>query len=338
MSEARVAFLPAAPDGCALYRLWLPHLRTPESRYFSKAPVPFKALAGCNVVVVQRLASHENYATLEKFKNIGLGIVFDLDDDMWSIAASNPAAPIMKALQGQMAGFDECSKLCNIVTVSTSRLETAVRTNMKHGVPIRIVNNAVELAMFQPSILLKDPNRVIIGWGGSATHSEDLRELGDSLLFLLRSESKAFLHFVGMIPDKRYIGNSRILAHGWVPVHEYAVRLATWNWDVYLAPLTNSRFNRSKSAIKAMEAGAMKIPCLMSDVQPHQEFVCHDKELEWLLCRTPNDWLEKLQELVCNHKLREHLGLRCYETVRDFYSMEKRALVWKNIYDSVVQN
>src|ERR1039458_5213003 len=338
MSEARVAMLPAnSADGCSYWRLWMPHLRTPESRYFSQAPVPFKALVGCNVVVVQRLASHENYATLEKFKKIGLGIIYDLDDDMWAIAASNPAAPIIKRLRGVMAGFDECSKLADVVTLSTGRLEASVKTNMRHGGPTRGAMNAVEMALFRPSLLPKNPNRVVIGWGGSATHSEDLREMGDAPLALLRAEPKAFLHFVGMIPDKRYIGNPRILAHGWVPGHEYAARLSTWNWDVYLAPLTDSRFNRAKSGIKAYEAGALKIPCLMSDVQPHREFVCHDKELEWLLCSKPNEWFDKLRELVQNRELREHLGQRCYEVVREHFSMVKRAPVWKAIYDSVVK-
>ena len=154
---------------------------------------------------------------------------------------------------------------------------------------------------------------------------------------LLRSESKAHLHFVGMIPDRRYVGNPKILAHGWVPVHEYAVRLSTWNWDVYIAPLTDSRFNRAKSGIKAYEAGALKIPCLMSDVQPFREFTCHDKELEWLLCSKPQEWLEKCRELVRDRGLRERLGIKCYEVVREHYSMEKKAAVWHEIYNSVVK-
>jgi len=312
-------------------------LRTPNSRYISTAPVPFKALAGCNVVVVQRLASHENFDTLRKFKEIGLGIVYDLDDDMWSIASSNPAAPVMKSLRGQLAGFDECSRLADIVTCSTGKLESSIKTNMKHSVPTRVVNNAVELAMFRPSILPKDESKVVIGWGGSATHSEDLRELGDSLLTLLKAESKAHLHFVGMIPDKRYVGHQKIIAHGWVPVHEYASRLATWNWDVYLAPLVDTRFNRAKRGIKAMEAGALRIPCLMSDVQPFREFVSHDKELEWLLCRKPQDWLDKCRELVNDKAMREYLGGRCYDVVKRVYSMEARAPVWQQIYQSVVK-
>lgn len=337
MTTARVAFLPAnAADGCAFYRLWLPYLQTPDSKYISKAPVPFSDLAGCNVVVVQRLSSKQNAESLMKFRDIGLGIIYDLDDDMWAIESSNPAAGMMKRASEHLVGFDQCSQYADLITCSTSRLESSVRTNMKHGVPTRIVNNAVDTAMFRPSILPKDPDRVIVGWGGSATHSEDLKQMGTSMLELVRLESKAFLHFVGMVPDRSYIAHPKILAHGWVPVHEYAARLATWNWDIYLAPLTNSRFNRSKSSIKAMEAGAMKIPCLMSDVQPFQEFVCHDKEMEWLICRNPKDWLEKTTMLVNDSAMRKHFGELCYNVVRDVYSMEVRARVWKEVYNSCV--
>lgn len=337
MNPARVAFLPAnAQDGCAFYRMWLPYLQMVGSKYVSKAPVPFSDLAGCNVVVVQRLSSEKNEESLVKFKELGLGIIYDLDDDMWAIESSNPAAAKLKNAP-EMVGFDRCSQHADVITCSTGRLESSVRTNMKHGVPTRIVNNAVDTAMFRPSILPKDPDRVIVGWGGSATHSEDLKQMGSSMLDLIRLESKAYLHFVGMVPDRSYIANPKILAHGWVPVHEYAARLATWNWDIYLAPLTNSRFNRSKSSIKAMEAGAMKIPCLMSDVQPFQEFTCHDKEMEWLLCKTPKDWLEKTTALVKDAAMRKHFGELCYNVVQDIYSMDVRAWVWREVYNSCVQ-
>lgn len=298
----------------------------------------FKALSGCNVVMVQRLASTENMDTLKRLKDMGLGIVYDLDDDMWSVAASNPAAPVMKALAPYLAGFDRCSELADMITCSTGHLESSIKTNMRNGVPTRVINNAIDMDLFQPCILPKDPTRVVIGWGGSATHGEDLQEMGSSLFNVMRSDNRAFAHFVGMVPNlQQFIGHPRVLAHGWVPVSEYPARLATWNWDIYLAPLTSSRFNRSKSCIKALEAGALKIPCLMSDVQPFREFTSHDKELQWLLCSNPKQWFEKLHELVSDDGLRQHLGEVSYKVTRDIYSMKKKVAVWKQLFDSVAR-
>src|SRR5712675_2126122 len=103
-----VAMLPAADDGCGYYRLWLPHLRTPNSKWCPanrEGLVAFNAFAGCNVAVVQRLASDKNYETIEIMKQMGMKIVFDLDDDMWSVQSSNPAKEQLKMFQNYERGF-----------------------------------------------------------------------------------------------------------------------------------------------------------------------------------------------------------------------------------------
>lgn len=334
--NAVVCFLPAGPDGCAFYRMFMPHLRTEGSRYISTVPVPFSVMSGCNVAVVQRLATDQNYETLKKMKMMGLKIIYDLDDDMWSVQAPNPAHKQIKAVHEREIGFEQCASLCDLVTVSTMKLQTAVRTNASMKTNIRVVNNAIEMAWFKPSSVPKDPNHVIIGWGGSPTHAEDLREMGDAVTNVVNDIDIAYAHFVGMIPTKAFIGHKKIKSHGWVPVHEYPRRLSSWNWDIYLAPLNDNRFNRSKSNIKMLEAGAMKIPCLASDVQPYQEFVSHDKELEFLLCRTPRQWEEKLKILVKDEAYRKLLGEKSYEVVKREYSMEKKALVWRDVFESVL--
>lgn len=332
VQDPRVVFLPAAPDGCAFYRLWMPHLRTKDSRYISYPQIPFSALAGCNVAVVQRLASVESYKTLIRLKEIGFRLIYDLDDDLWALQASNPAKNILERVHNEMIGFGRCSEEADMVTVSTLSLQSSVEMNVKHHVPVRVVNNAVEMSMFCPCPKKRNDGTVVIGWGGSATHKEDLETLGESLLQIINSVDNARLHFVGMIPDMRYVGHRKIRANGWVPTMEYPMRLSSWNWDIALAPLASNRFNRSKSGIKMMEAGAMKTPCLASDVQPYREFVCHEKELEWLLCKSPKDWLEKLRTLVKDTSYRNYLGELCYKVVREVYSMESRASQWDQVY------
>jgi len=87
--------------------------------------------------------------------------------------------------------------------------------------------------------------------------------------------------------------------------------------------LQDNRFNRSKSNLKMLEAAAVKIPCLASDVQPYREFCSlGGKELEWLLCRFNQDWEKKLDRLIQDPLYRNYLGDLMYQTAKQYYDIE----------------
>jgi glycosyltransferase involved in cell wall biosynthesis len=330
----RIAFLPAADDGCSLYRIWLPYLRTPDSKYIQadqKGLVSYNQFSDCSIGVVQRLASDANYQTLMAMKQMGMKVVFDLDDDMWSVQASNPAKNQLKVFKNYERGFMTCASSCDVITCSTTRLKSVVEQRVGTRTPIEVVPNAVDLALLKPSILPKDESKVIIGWGGSNTHLHDLAQMGNALETIIKKE-KAYLHWIGMAPPGELVGHPRVNAHTWVPVKEYFARLSTWNWDIGVAPLENHRFNRSKSALKMVELGALKIPCLASPVQPYLEFTSLDEDLKWLLCETEKDWVAKLSTLIDSKESREYYGNKMYNIVKEHYNMEKRAKVWHNAF------
>lgn len=331
----RVAFLPASEDGCALARMWLPYLRTPDSKYVrgdEKGLVSYNSFSDCNVGVVQRLASDANYQTLSAMQKMGMKVVFELDDDMWSVQASNPAKAHLKIFKDYERGFMTCASTCQVITCSTTRLKSVIEQRVGTRLPIMVIPNAVDLSLLKPSILLRDKSKVIIGWGGSNTHLNDLAQMGNALEYVIKSNEKANLHWIGMAPPGQLLGHPRVKAHGWVPVMEYFSRLSTWNWDIGVAPLENHRFNRSKSALKMIELGALKIPCLASPVQPYLEFVSLDEDLKWLLCENEKDWKNKLLELTMNEEMRTYYGNRMYNVVVEHYNMEKRAQVWHDAF------
>src|SRR5215468_3802734 len=112
-----------------MYRLFLPHLHTPHSRFcFSKSATPVKDLADADIVVVQRQCSQANIIALKNLHDMGIKLVYDLDDDLWSIPGSSPAKKIFEPVK---SGFGKCMEFCDAVTVSTERLKTAVKTSVK---------------------------------------------------------------------------------------------------------------------------------------------------------------------------------------------------------------
>jgi glycosyltransferase involved in cell wall biosynthesis len=332
----RIAFLPASNDGCALYRLWLPHLRTSNSKWIppdAKGLVYYDSFSDCQIGIVQRLASEANYDTIKRMRELGIKIIFDLDDDMWSVQSSNPAKAHLKVFNDYERGFMTCATECNVITVSTNRLKTAVENKLGTKIPIKVIGNAIDPAILRPSPLKKDKSKVIIGWGGSNTHLVDLAQMGKALDIVVENNKQIHLHWVGMAPPGATLKfHERVNSHSWVPVKEYFSRLSTWNWDIGVAPLDNNRFNRSKSSVKMIELGALKIPCLASPVQPYLELTSHNEELKWLLCESEKDWITKLTALVNDEAIRNYYGSLLYNVVMEFYNMEKRAKVWKDAF------
>lgn len=319
--------------------MWLQHLRTPNSKWVppnEHGMVSYNSFSQCSIGVVQRLASEKNYETLQEIKQLGMKVIYDLDDDMWAVQASNPAKSHLKQFEDYRRGFIDCSRLCDIITVSTTQLRSSVTMQVGSKISIEVIGNAVDLALLRPSFLPKKENKIVIGWAGSNTHIADLAEMGSTLDWVLDNCPKAHLHWIGMLPPgKNTQMHPRVYVHGWVHPKEYPVRLSTWNWNIGVAPLEDNRFNRSKSAIKMMELGALKIPCLCSPVRPYLEFTSLDKRLEWLLCNNEREWIKKLNTLINEKEQREYYGNLMYDVVKENYNMEKRIKVWQTIFRSL---
>lgn len=326
---SKTAFLPAGLDACALYRMYMPHLRIPDSMFLLRLDrLDVREIRDYEVIVVQRQATIQNLNAMQLLRKIGKKVIYDLDDNMWSVPAANPGAKIINQMR---QGFEVCARESHLITVSTRGLKAAVQyalPDLKQE--ILVTPNGVDLDWLQPSCLDKNDGLVVVGWGGSNTHSEDVREAWSVLPGLVEKHQHLWLEFIGEEPPKGLERHPRVRLKNWVPVAEYMNRLPGWGWDISLGPLVENKFNRSKSCIKMLEAAAMKIPCLASNVQPYAEFCAlGGKELEWLLCDNRRQWETKLEKLIVDVDYRKYMGQLMYENAKKHFSMEVLKENWK---------
>lgn len=326
-SVPKTAFLPANIDACALVRMYLPHLHTPSSMFlFRQDRLAIEDLKDHDVVVVQRQITPANHAAMKLLHAKGKKIVYDTDDNLWALPSYNPAK---KAFEAMQEGFDLCIKEADVVTVSTQGLATALKNRVPFlKAQVLVTPNALDFDIYHPIEMNHNDGRIVVGWGGSNTHSGDLDEACKALATSLRKFPNMQLQFVGMIPEvMQHL--ERVTYKPWIPVGEWANRFASFGWDIALAPLQDNRFNRSKSNLKMLEAAAVKIPCLASDVQPYREFCSlGGPELEWLLCRFDQDWEKKLDRLIRDPLYRNYLGDLMYKTAKQYYDIEKVKHNW----------
>jgi glycosyltransferase involved in cell wall biosynthesis len=127
------------------------------------------------------------------------------------------------------------------------------------------------------------------------------------------------------------------------PVQSYAKNYS--KFDVSLAPIKNTMFNRMKSQLKVIEAGFYKKALIASEIGPYTLDLKHAlKNGEFtdgnaLLVnekRNHSDWYKFIKKLKSNKNLVTDLGERLYETVKDTYDLNNVTKLRAEFYKSLI--
>ncbi len=126
------------------------------------------------------------------------------------------------------------------------------------------------------------------------------------------------------------------------PVQSYAKNYS--KFDVSLAPIKNTMFNRMKSQLKVIEAGFYKKAIIASNLGPYTIDLVHSLQNgnfvdgNALLVdenRNHSDWAKYIEKLLKNPNWVKDLGEKLYESVKDKYDLrvvtKQRAEFYKSL-------
>jgi spore maturation protein CgeB len=82
--------------------------------------------------------------------------------------------------------------------------------------------------------------------------------------------------------------------------------IAGLDWNIALAPLVDSSFNRAKSNLRWLETAALGIPCVASNVGHFKETIEHGRD--GFLCDKSEDFVPALSRLIEKKSLRKTIG------------------------------
>jgi glycosyltransferase involved in cell wall biosynthesis len=230
-------------------------------------------------------------------------MVFEVDDDLWDIDASNEIPHRFFGRVDIRANLTANLRVSDAVTVTTEPLAEVVAQHTT--APVHIIPN------YLPAEILtwQRPSRedtITIGWGGSATHAMDFAELAQPLRrYLDRAPVHVEFHTIGAdYSAAMKLPRGRVRATDWV-----ATPVDFWqaiDFDIAVMPLRPHPFNQAKSSIKAQEAAALGIPVVASDVGPYARFVRHGET--GYLVKQPHEWAKYLRALVEDDAMRTEMG------------------------------
>lgn len=315
-------------EGGGYYRVRLP-LSQLESHGHEVSVVGARSdvrAGGADVVVGQMIGGKGNAEIVHAWwRNMAKTsrLVYELDDDPFEIEHHNPA---FSAYSGGPShdSLRHCIEIADLVTASTEPLAERMRQINSNVVVLKNRIDEHVLDLVRPK-----RDKLTIGWAGSTTHREDIKECAYGVRKTLDHNPHVEAHFIGA--DFRDLIRRPVRFSPWAMKTTDYYKLI--DFDIGLAPLKPTVFAEAKSHIKALEYAALGIPVIASDVAPYRDFVV-DGVTGWLV-RKPHEWAQRLRDLIHDDSMRAEMGAKSRVLAAE-WTIQRGWQEWQSAYESVL--
>jgi glycosyltransferase involved in cell wall biosynthesis len=266
----------------------------------------------------QRQSHRDFFEIVPNLKRYGKKVWYDIDDDLWTIPDSNPAK---KAFSEEVLGnIEKIMSLCDGIFCSTEHLKNKLTDFNKC---VNVVPNLIEIPLHPK----EEKKKIRIGYAGSTSHVGDFPS---SLVYALtklwkKYEREIEFVFVGYIPPEMKDFSYYIQG---VDAPHYLNLLNHLNLDIFIIPLENEEFNKSKSNLKWLDASIVGACPVVSNV------CCYDAVIDNVtgVVINGNQWFDKLEFLINNMEITKEIAQGAYEFVLENYTWKNAAHKQKEVY------
>ncbi len=193
------------------------------------------------------------------------------------------------------------------------------------------VPTGVDTGLFRPDPqVLQACNAVVIGWMGTVYHEDmyrnliflvecfsDAARLSPNIMLKIAGEGKYFEKLKRDISG--FFCKDKIKMIDWMPPAQVPVFLK--NVDIGVLPLIHeTKFNRAKSPVKLFEYMACSKPTLSSRIGEASNII--KDGANGFLAGSRDEFLKKLDILICDAGLRRRMGMRARSDVEENYSQD----------------
>lgn len=308
---------------CGYYRIMLPFAEL--ARHGHEVAMHRGWNPACReypIVVGQRVSRSEALPLWRRLATPGRRLVWETDDDLFNIDPSNAAAFLSHDSEVRDA-VEFTARSADLVTVSTEPLAELMR---QYNSNVVVLPNHVDGALLD--IVRPQRTRVTVGWAGGDSHLRDFAMIASVLRrFLVRNPDVDF-HNIGT----SYLRPFRLRGRdtGWsADIFDYYRAI---DFDVGIAPLADTVFNRSKSGIKAIEYQALGIPVVASDTPAYRGVVLDG--VTGYLVRHEHEWDRRLRELVRDIDMRAEMGAKARQHAAQ-WTIQRGWTKWQTAYESL---
>lgn len=275
-------------------------------------------------------------------------IVIDVDDNYFKVRANNPA--IKDYAKGQEGRYmiGAFLELASGLMTSTEPLKKVYKKLNKH---IDVLPNCNDINDWPNVRKMWDDGKIRIGFAGGQGHLDDLELILEPMAYVLAKYPNVIWEIIGALWPKeamemvnkmngyckKDIASQVRISGGTLAWQGYPELLASFGWDIVLAPLVDDEFNQGKSHIRWMEASMIHCPVVASPVYPYFEPIQKVKTIQngvtGIFARTKEDWFRELEFLVTNKTARQEIAENAYNYVKDNWQWSQHIHKWKKVIE-----
>ncbi|WP_406444597.1 glycosyltransferase [Streptomyces sp. NBC_01613] len=309
--------------GCGYYRAQLPMqalaARGRHTYTSTRLPRPVRHQRG-TTIIGQRVCDPDPSSMWQQLAAEGRHLIYEVDDDLFTIDHRSAKAHQYYARPDVRDNIRRNIEVAAAVTVTTEPLADIVA---QWNDNVHVIPNAVPDWLLDHTPPQRDDGILTVGWGGSATHNMDWGSSDQQIRRFLQRHPETELHCIGndygallKAPRRRFTP--------WQDSVEDYYRVI--DYHVGVTPLLPHIFNRSKSAVKALECAALGIPVVASAVRPYEDFV--QDGTTGFLVRRDHEWATHLRALAHDPAMRVEMGIAAREQARH-YTITATAPLWE---------
>jgi glycosyltransferase involved in cell wall biosynthesis len=220
--------------------------------------------------------------------------------------------------------YVEVMKVCDGIICSTEFLGNEYK---KYNKNIYICKNGIDTYLYNNQPIYYEDDRVVIGWSGGTGHLQAVKSwFGEILSVMNYMDNTHFVTCGANYADQlAKIFPERALAIPWTTIENYPFVIN--NFDISIAPSHESKYFKSKSDLRWLEAGASGRPVIANPIT-YKEI---ENGVTGVLAKTPEEFETKLVELVKNEELRREIGLQAKEYIRKHRDISVMKNQWAEI-------
>lgn len=251
----RVLYVNQYPeDATSYYRIHpLVYLQSKDisiTKLFYGGNISWETFIGYDILFIERPSSHNDLNIIKLAKQCGLKIVTDWDDDCLHIDQFNP---MWHHYEQCRATLMECIVLSDEVWVSTAGIKKSFKllNDNIHVIP-NCHNDHLHPIKNKKAFNLNTKKAI---WRGGSSHEADVYEYADKLITNINNNADWQFQFIGF----RFVYMEQKCGDNYLPVSlmplmQYFNYIQSENPNIIFHPLSNNKFNESKSNIAIIEA------------------------------------------------------------------------------------
>jgi hypothetical protein len=288
--------------------------------------LPIEAFLTCDLVHCYRRL--DRLEDLRRLSRRGVAISFDNDDD-FAVAEASPWGKGLEGRRHNLEMFGEILQAARLADATTTPNGALAERYRAAGVEhVTVIENYLARDAFGFGASAKHDG-VVVGWVAGREHKLDLERLPivSTLTRLLEEHSALRVISVGLrlpLHSERY---EHIKDAPFGDLLKVVGR-----FDIGIAPLADTPFNRSRSSVKLKEYGAGRAMWLASPVGPYRAL----GERQGGMLVGDQEWFDALDGMIRSPRRRRRLARRALKWARA-QTIERHAASWERVFSDAVE-